>query len=176
MKTPTARCLAGVALALAVALPARAEVSAAIGVFTLTDGLDVQLAYRAEHSPWQWGLRFVRWSEEYEFGGTSLTQTTTTKVGPLANYLFSPASRSSWYAGAALYRWTQEEQSVRTGTAGKESKTALFFGGGYQGRFARYGYYNLGILLSPAKITTRTADSSEESTGADLQVQVGFAF
>jgi hypothetical protein len=160
----------------AAARVAAGEVTATLGVFTLSDGLDVQLGYRADHSRWQLGYRFVRWTEEFEFRETVLTQTTTMKTGPTLNYLFTPSSRASWYLGVALYRWTQEEQSARTGTIGKDSTTAPFFGGGYRGRFGGYGYFSVGLLLSPAKLTTTTVDSSEESTGADAQVLIGVAF
>ena len=174
------RLQAWMAVAMAVALaalPARAgELSATLGVFTLSDGLDLQLGYRPDNSRWQVGYRFVRYSEEFEVLSTVVTRTENTKAGPTLSYLFTPDARASWYVGAALYKWAREERSARTGTVGKDSTTAPFFGGGYRGRLGRYAYYNLGLLLSPAKLTTATADSSEESTGADAQVQIGFAF
>jgi hypothetical protein len=40
----------------------------------------------------------------------------------------------------------------------------------------KVGYYNFGMFFSPAKLSTQTADSAEETTGADVQLQVGFAF
>jgi hypothetical protein len=127
-------------------------------------------------STWQVGYRFVRWTEAFEFRGTVLTETTNMKTGPTLSYLFTPASPRSWYLGAALYRWTREEESERTGSVGKAATTTPFLGGGYRGRFGTYGYFNLGLLLTTKKLTTETLDSSEESTGADAQVQIGFAF
>jgi hypothetical protein len=175
---PLARHLVASAFALTLATsPAQAgEVSAAIGIFTFSDGLDLQVGYRPDESHWQFGYRFVRWTEEFEFGGTELTETTTTKTGPLVNYYFRPEAQGSWYLGAALLHWTQDEKSVRTGTRDKDSKLAPFFGGGYRGKLGGAVYYNLGLFLSPAKLTTRTADSTEETTGADVQVQLGVAF
>jgi hypothetical protein len=173
-----ARRFIATALACALAAPAAqaGEISAALGVFTLSDGLDLQASYRPEHSPWQLGYRFVRWTEGFEFAGTGLTETTTTQTGPLVNYLFRPEARGSWYVGVALLHWTQEEKSVRTGTRDKASTFAPFFGGGYRRRLNGSLYYNVGLYLSPAKLTTQTADSTEESTGADIQVQLGVAF
>lgn len=167
---------AALALALGASAARAGEVSASLGVFTLARGLDLQLGYRADGSPWQLGYRFVRWTETFEFRGTELTDTTTTMTGPLVNYLFSPGAQRSWYVGAALYKWSQEEESLRTGTTGKDSRVAPFFGGGYRGVLGGRWYFNLGLYLSPSKLTTRTADSMEEKTGADVQVQLGIAF
>jgi len=165
-----------IAPALALAPAQAGEVSAAIGIFTLSDGLDLQVGYRPEQSRWQFGYRFVRWTEGFEFGGSKLTDTTTTKTGPLINYYFRPEARGSWYVGAALLHWTQEEKSTRTGTRDKDSKLAPFLGGGYRGKLGGSVYYNLGLFLSPAELKTSTADSTEETTGADVQVQLGIAF
>jgi hypothetical protein len=52
---------------------------------------------------------------------------------------------------------------------------APFFGGGYARR-GGIGYWNFGLFLSPAKLTTQTADTAEETTGADVQLQLGLAF
>jgi hypothetical protein len=166
------------ALACALAAPAAqaGEIGAAIGVFTFSDGLDLQVNYRPERSPWQLGYRFVRSTEGFEFAGRNLTETTTTLTGPLVNYLFRPEGRGSWYVGVALLHWTQEEKSVRTGTRDKASTFAPFFGGGYRRRLSGSLYYNVGIYLSPAELATQTADSTEESTGADIQVQLGILF
>jgi hypothetical protein len=37
-------------------------------------------------------------------------------------------------------------------------------------------YYHWGLFLSPAKLSTQTADSAEETTGADAQLLLGFTF
>jgi hypothetical protein len=169
-------CSAALALALGSCAARAGEVSASLGIFTLSRGLDVQVGYRADGSPWELGYRFVRWTETFEFRGAELTDTTTTKTGPLVNYLFSPGAQRSWYVGAALYKWSQKEESLRTGTTGEDSRVAPFFGGGYRGAFLGRSYFNLGAYLSPTKLTTRTADSMEETTGADLQVQLGITF
>ncbi len=165
------------ALALTIAAPLHAaEWRVAVGVF-MFQGVDVQLSVRPEQSRWQYSLRAVRYTEEWETAsGTSLSETTTTKVGPQLNYLFSPEARGSWYLGVSLLKWTQRESSPRTGTSGKDETTAPFFGGGYSGRLGTRMFYNFGILLSPAELSTETADSAEQSTGADVQLQLGLAF
>lgn len=159
------------------AAPLRAELRAGIGAFTLGGGLDVHLSYRPQHSHWMYGLRFARWTDEWETAsGTALSATTTTKVGPTVNYLFRPESRGSWYVGMSLLHWTQAERSPRTGTSGTASKVAPFFGGGYTGLLGQSFYYHWGLFLSPAKLSTQTADSAEETTGADAQLLLGFTF
>ena len=167
-----------VAMALTIAAPLQAaEWRAGVGVFVLSeDGIDVHVSMRPEQSRWQFGLRALRYTEEWETSaGTSLSKTTTTKVGPQVNYLFSPEARASWYVGMSVMRWIQEEKSSRTTTRGRDQTTAPFFGGGYARR-GDIGYWNFGLFLSPAKLTTQTADTAEETTGADVQLQLGLAF
>ena len=73
----------------------------AVGALTFAPGLDLHLTWRAEESHWQLGLRAVRYSDEFQFYGVSLTETTTTMAGPTLNYLFTPhshASSTTWTA------------------------------------------------------------------------------
>ena len=167
------------ATALTIAAPLHAaEWRAGVGFFALSeDGIDVHVSVRPEQSRWQLGFRALRYTEEWQTSsGTSISKTTTTKAGPQVNYLFSPEARASWYVGMSVMKWVQEEKSSRTATRGKDQTTAPFFGGGYSGRLGKAGYYNLGVFFSPATLSTQTADTAEESTGADVQVQLGFAF
>lgn len=176
MKRRSAMMISALVLLLA-ATPLRAELRAGIGAFTLAGGLDVQLSYRPQQSHWTYGLRYARWTDEWETpSGTALSESTTTKVGPTINYLFRPESRGSWYVGMSVLHWTQTERSPRTGTSGTASKIAPFFGGGYTGLLGRSLYYHWGLFLSPAKLSTQTADSAEETTGADAQLLLGFTF
>ena len=166
------------AVALAIAAPVQAaEWRAAAGVFMLSeDGIDLHVSVRPEQSRWQLGVRALRYTEEWETShGTSISKTTTTKVGPQVNYLFSPEARASWYVGMSVMKWVQEEKSSRTTTRGKDQTTAPFFGGGYWKR-GGIGYWNFGLFFSPAKLSTQTADTAEETTGADVQLQFGLAF
>ena len=168
------------AVALAIAAPAvhAAEWRFGAGIFMLSaESVDLHLSVRPENSRWQFGVRALRYTDEWETGtGMSIGKTTTSKVGPQVNYLFSPESHASWYLGVSVMKWLQEEGSSRTGTKGRDETVAPFFGGGYSGRLGKAGYYNLGMFLSPAKLSTQTADTAEESTGADVQVQLGLAF
>lgn len=154
------------------------ELRLGVGVFTLSDGADVQLGYRFENSRWLFGYRLLHYAEEFYVGGTHLTRTTTTKTGPFLAYLFRPEARGSWYLGSSLMYWRQHERSARSGTSGDDQTVAPFFGGGYMGRFsrARHLYWNFGLYVSPASLETRTADSEEKTTGADVQMQIGLAF
>ena len=156
----------------------RGELRVAIGVFLFADdGLDFHVGYRPQQSRWQYGLRLARWTDEWETAsGIGLTQTTKTLAGPTLNYFFRPEARGSWYLGASLLRWSQEERSLSGGGSDKDATTAPFFGGGYSGRLGGSFYYNWGIFLSPSRLETRTADSEEQSTGADVQLQIGVAF
>lgn len=164
-------------LTLAVAPVHAGEARMAVGAFILGGGIDLHLSYRAQNSRWQYGLRYVTWTDEWEtVGGTTVSETTTTKIGPTLNYLFTPDSRGSWYLGASVLHWTQDESSSRTGTSDKASTVAPFFGGGYTARLGSRGYYNFGLYFSPAKLSTQTSDTAEETTGADVQLQIGFAF
>jgi hypothetical protein len=140
------------------------------------DGLDLHISYRPERSAWQYGLRYLRYTEEFDYGGVTLSETTYTLYGPTLSYLFSPESRHSWYLGASVYYWEQLEKSTRTGTRGKDSTTTVFFGGGRTGKIGEKGFYDLGILLTPKTLSTQTADGSEESSGVDIRLQLGFAF
>jgi hypothetical protein len=172
------RILIALAFSTATAVVHAAEWRIAAGIFMLSeDGIDVHVSVRPEQSRWQLGVRALRYTEEWETtSGTSVSKTTTTKAGPQINYLFSPHERGSWYLGVSVMKWIQEEKSSRTGTRGRDQTTAPFFGGGYSGRIAGFGYYNLGLFFSPASLSTQTADTAEETTGADVQVQFGLAF
>lgn len=160
------------------ASPSRAgEFRVGIGAMMFAeDGVDLQVSYRPERSKWQYGLRYLRYTEEWDFGGAILSETTTTLYGPTLNYLFNPESRHSWYLGASVYYWEQLEWSTRTGTRGKDSTTTVFFGGGRTGKIGENGFYDLGIFLTPVTLSTETADSTEERSGVDIRLQIGFAF
>lgn len=168
--------LAAWVLTLASASVQAGETRLAVGALTFAPGLDLHLTWRAEESHWQFGLRAVRYSDEFQFYGVSLTETTTTMAGPTLNYLFTPHSHASWYLGASLLYWEQREKSLRTGTSGEDSAVAPFFGAGYTGRLGRTGFYNMGLFVSPVELTTQTADSLTTGNGADVQLQLGIAF
>jgi hypothetical protein len=168
--------LAAFALALASASVQAGETRLAVGALTFAPGLDLHLTWRAEESHWQLGLRAVRFSDEFQFYGESLTETTTTMAGPTLNYLFTPHSRGSWYLGTSLLYWGQREKSLRTGTIAEDSALAPFFGAGYTGRLGKTGFYNMGLFVSPVELTTETADSMTTGNGADVQLQLGIAF
>jgi len=153
----------------------------AMGALTLAeDGVDLQLGYRPDQSHWVYGYRYVRWTDTSRdpFFGRALTKSTTTMSGPSASYLFRPESRGSWYVGASILKVSRTERALLTGEEGRDSTTALFFGGGFMGSFGKSGFYNLGLLLSPGtKLVTRTSVSSEEETGLlDAQAQIGLSF
>jgi hypothetical protein len=178
MKRPV-RCRAAyfaLALTLASAPVQADDVRLAVGALTFVPGLDLHLTYRAEESHWQFGLRAVRFSDEFQFYGESLTETTTTMVGPTLNYLFTPHAQGSWYLGTSLLYWGQREKSLRTGTIAEDSALAPFFGAGYTGRLGKTGFYNMGLFISPVELTTQTADSMTTGNGADVQLQLGAAF
>ena len=153
------------------------EFRAGVGIWLLTeDGLDFHFSFRPEKSHWQYGLRVLRYTEDSDYNGVTFSRVTTTNAGPTLSYLFTPEERGSWYLGVSLLFWEQEEKSVRTGGAGKDSTTTLFLGGGYTGRLGTNGYYDLGIQLTPVTLTTTTLDTSQEASGVDIRAQIGFRF
>ncbi|MDH2917009.1 MAG: hypothetical protein PXX77_09060 [Gallionella sp.] len=164
------------------ALAETAGLRVGAGVFTLAkDGADFQVALRLPRSPYQIGYRYVRWTDVFHdpFTGRALTETTQSMEGPFLNYLFQPEAARSFYAGISLLNWSRTEQALLITTpSGSASTTDLYFGGGYTGSIGDFGYFNLGMYLSPtAKLNTQTAVSSEESSGGfDTQIQIGLAF
>jgi hypothetical protein len=153
-----------------------------IGVFALAkDGADIQINYRPPQSHYQFGFQYTRWTDVFHdpYSGNAHSSTTNTLAGPLLVYLFHPAADSSFYAGASLLKWTRTETPLLIAAASDtQSRTDLYFGGGYSGLFAKNFYYNLGMFIAPnANMTTQTAISSEESSGNfDVQIQAGVAF
>lgn len=154
----------------------------AVGLFSLAkDGADIQINFRPAQSHYQFGYKYTRWTDVFHdpFTGRALTETTQSMSGPILNYLFHPESDSSYYIGASLLNWSRTEKALLITTpAGSASTTDLYFGGGYTGSIGEFGYYNLGMYLSPsAKLNTQTTVSSEESSGGfDIQIQAGLAF
>ena len=164
------------------ASPARAELTFGVGVFTFApDGVDLQVGFRTENSPWLFGYRYVRWTDTFEdpFTGRELTDTTETKTGPFVLYLFRPQENWSPYVGLSVLKWSSTEKLLRTGETNTDSTTTPYFGGGIMGRIgSSVFHYNAGIFLSPwAKLHTQTAESSEDSSGGfDIQLQLGVVF
>lgn len=153
-----------------------------VGIFALAqDGADIQITYRLPQSHYQLGYKYVRWTDTFHdpFTGRALTDTTQYMNGPILNYLFQPESDHSFYAGISLLNWSRTEKALLISTpSGSASTTDLYLGGGYTGSIGDFGYFNLGMYLSPsAGLNTQTAVSSEESSGGfDIQIQAGFAF
>src|SRR5687767_11551314 len=111
MKTSKSIVLAA-ALMLASPPMLAGEARVAVGAFILGGGIDLDLNYRFEGSHWQYGFRFVTWTDQWETAsGTELSETTNIKIGQTLNYLFAPAARGSWYLGASVLHWTQDEES-----------------------------------------------------------------
>jgi hypothetical protein len=172
------------ALILAIALASTAaplqaaEWRVGTGIFMLSEGgFDAHLGGRPEESHWQFGVRALRYTIDWQYAGSSFSRTTTTMVGPTLNYFFRPQERGSWYLGASLLHWKQHVRSLTTGASGADETTAPFFGGGYTGRIMESGYFNLGLFLSSVKLGTQTSTADgEQTTGADLQLQLGLAF
>jgi hypothetical protein len=156
------------------------ELRAGAGLFFLAeDGVDLLVSYRPEHSRFEWGYRYVRWTDQFNdpFTGRKLTTTTSTLTGPVATFFFSPESRHHAYLGLSVLRWSKSEHSLVTDEVGTGSTTALFFGGGYTGAIGKSLFYNAGFFIAPgAKVTTSTSVSSEEDSGGfDIRLQIGLA-
>jgi len=162
------------------------EVDVALGAINLaSQGVDIQLNSRADNSHWQYSLRYMQYEDLFvdPYSGNAHSKTKDSLLGPGVNYLFRNESRHSAYIGISLLKWTRTETPILvTGPPNMTAMTASrwdpYFGGGFQGRFASHGYYNTGIFLAPtAKMSTRTAISSEEQTGNfDIQLEIGLAW
>ena len=153
-----------------------------VGVFALAgNGADIQINFRPPQSHYQFGYRYVRWTDVFHdpFTGRAHSETTQSMTGPVLNYLLHPEAEGSYYLGISLLNWSRTEVPLLiTAAPGSASTTNLYFGGGYSASFGNFGYYNLGMYLSPtAKLNTQTAISSEQSFGGfDMQIQAGLAF
>lgn len=158
------------------------EFTVALGVFNLASGgSDFQASYRMGQSHWQYGFRYVGWTDTFHdpYTGNAHSKTTETLTGPIVNYLFKNESRHTPYVGVSLLKWSRTETPlILPGPSDTASTTDLYFGGGYMGRFLAMGYYNAGMYLSPtAKMKTQTAISSTEQSGNfDIQLQLGLAW
>jgi len=149
-------------------------------LFLATDGVDLLVSYRPAGSHWQFGYRYVRYTDAFNdpYVYAELTRTTDTMQGPQVNYLFRPEETTSWYLGISVLRWSRTEVSTVTGASESAAVTAPFFGGGWTAHLGKHAYFNIGIFLSPgAELKTDTGVSSEESSGGfDIQLQLGVVF
>lgn len=153
----------------------------AAGVFSLVPkGADVLLAYRPGTGPWMFGIRHVQWEDTFHdwFTGRALSKTLEQRTGPVAFYLFRPQARGSWYLEGAVFRYAKRERSLAIDDTSEATKVAPAFGGGYMRSFSTYGFWHLGMVLSPGvTLETRTSTGSEEDHGLfDIQAQVGLRF
>jgi hypothetical protein len=159
-----------------------AGVQLGIGPFALArDGADVFIAYQPEGSRYRIGASYKRWTDIFRdpFAGWDHSKTTETKTGLLIDYLFQPETDDSFFVGGGLLKWTRTETPLLiTAPSGTNSTLDPYFGGGYTGKLGKYGFYNLGMYLSPtARLQTQTTISSEESSGGfDIQLQIGVRF
>lgn len=143
-------------------------------------GTDLLVTYQPQQSHWQYGYRYLAWSETFTdpFTGNKLTKTDDVMTGPMVNYLFSPQEERSWYVGMSILRWSTTETSLVTGATSSDTTTDAYWGGGYAATVEQVFYYNVGLYLSPtAEQHTDTGVSSEDSTGGiDVLVQFGVVF
>ncbi len=158
------------------------EFTVALGVFNLANnGTDFQASYREGQSHWQYGYRYVQWTDTFHdpFTGRAHSDTTETLTGPVVNYLFWNESRHTPYAGVAVLKWTRTETPLLVvAPSSTQATTDLYFGGGFRGRFGEMGYYNAGMYLSPTPhLATQTAiTASEQSGNFDIQLQLGLSW
>ncbi len=158
------------------------EVTVAFGLFNLAEnGADVRAGFRQEQSHWQYGYRYVRWTDTFydPYTGAAHSKTTEILTGPIVNYLFKNESRHSAYVGVSLLKWSRTETPLLVAApSDTQSTTDLYFGGGYMGKIGEMGHYNAGMYLSPtAKMNTQTAISSSDQSGSfDIQLQLGLVW
>lgn len=175
-------CLIAAVLLLPSALAQAEGIQIGVGLFALAqDGADIQINFRPPQNHYQFGFRYLRWTDTFRdpFTGNLHSSTTNTLSGPQLIYLFSPEADSTFYAGGEVLKWTRTETPLLIAApSDSRSRTDLYFGGGYTGLISKNFYYNLGMFIAPnADMTTQTAISSEESSGNfDIQIQAGMVF
>jgi hypothetical protein len=156
--------------------PHPAEFRLGVGIFFIS-GVDLWAGFLPKNSRWQFGYRYVRWTDTFEdpYTGRELTDTTEAMQGLQVNYLFRPEKRGSWYLGASVLQWSRTESASANSASDTASVVAPFFGGGYTRRLGTHFYFNGAIFLSPGTtLETDTGASSEESSGGfDIQLQMG---
>jgi hypothetical protein len=133
--------------------PARAhaaEFRLGVGIFFIS-GVDLAAAYLPKDKHWQFGYRYVRWTDEFEdpYTGGKLTETTDTRHGPQVNYLFRPERPGTWHVGAALLQWTKSEFATMNGVTDSDSVVAPYLGGGYTHHLGKHGYLNGAMYFAP---------------------------
>lgn len=160
--------------------PQGGEIVLGIGALTIAGDLDLQVSYRLADSGWEFGYRALRTKEVADdpFTGDTLTRSVERLRGPLVNYRFTPERPGSLYVGAGYYEWTRSHYSAVAVRSGEDTTRALFVGIGYAGRFTTHLVYNLGLYIAPQARLDTGADARREDDrfGADLAVQLGFAF
>jgi hypothetical protein len=153
-----------------------------IGAFTLaSDGVDIQISYGPPQSHYQFGYKYVHWTDVFHdpYTGNAHSSTTETHEGPVLIYRIDAEADATYYVGVALLKWTRTETPIiTTDPPNTSSTTDLYFGGGRTGKIGNNAYYNLGMFIAPsASMNTQTAISSEHSNGNfDIQLQIGLAF
>ena len=162
--------------------PDQSEIGLELGIFTLL-GADFQLYYRLSESPWLFGYKYAKWTEDNPCGICVPYETTTTITGPFTRYLFSPKAEQTWYLGASLLNRSQEVTCQVYNylvNSDKDTNTGLYVGGGKMGWRTKSIYYNIGLLTtlgSSIKSSINTGCVSEEGSGEfDVNVAFGFVF
>ena len=160
----------------------QSEIGIELGIFTLL-GADFQLYYRLSESPWLYGYKYAKWTEENPSGITVPYETTTTITGPFVRYLFNPRAEQTWYLGASLLRRSQEvtcQEFDYLVNSDKDTNTGLYIGGGIMGWRTKSIYYNIGLLTSLGSSVKSSLDTgcvSEEGSGeSDVNAAFGFVF
>jgi len=161
--------------------PHPSEVRFGVGAFTFVpDGVDLMASVVPKNARWQFGYRYLRWTDTFHdpYTGNELTEATETLHGPQVNYLFRPHKRGTPYVGMSVLQWLRTERSTITGASSSDSVVAPFFGGGYTRRLGRHVYFNAAMFVGVgARLDTDTGVSSEESSGGfDIQLQMGAVF
>lgn len=172
------RILAIAPLALAVLPLAAGEFRAGVGAFVAApQGADFTLGYAPGEGRWSFGWRYVQWVDRKNdpFTGRALSDVRESRTGPLVSLSFRPRSRGSFYLAAAIYRYAKRETSRVFGDSGSDSTTAPAAGGGYRHALGAWGFYDVGILLSPGiHLRTQTSTGAEDDSGGfDGMAQIG---
>jgi hypothetical protein len=159
--------------------PHRPDFRLGLGVFFVA-GSDLWIGFLPRNSRWQFGYRYVSWTDNFNdpYTNNELTETTETMQGPQVNYLFRPEKRGSWYVGSSVMQWSKTEAANLNGVSDSVEVVAPFIGGGYTRHLGKHGYYNAAMFLAPwAELNTDTGVSSEQSSGGfDIQLQIGASF
>jgi len=152
----------------------KAETRIGAGTGWLYGQPDILFSYRPEMNHFAFGFRIAYdESESSQYGAYESTDSST-YIGPVVSYFFTPESPGSFYALAGLYQWTLELETPELDESDSASSTALYIGGGYTYKFKGKVFVDVGLAFNTGdQLFVETSASSVETTGGEARLVLG---